>query len=31
MLILNKMDVADRLKELRKRKGISQSDLAELI
>ena len=31
MLKLNKMDFADRLKELRKRKGISQGDLAELI
>ena len=26
--MLNKMDFADRLKELRKRKGISQGDLA---
>ncbi|HDP55566.1 MAG TPA: XRE family transcriptional regulator [Bacteroidetes bacterium] len=31
MLMLNKMDFAERLKELRKRKGISQSELAELI
>lgn len=31
MLMLNKMDFANRLKELRKRKGISQGDLAELV
>jgi transcriptional regulator with XRE-family HTH domain len=31
MLMLNKMDFANRLKELRKRKGISQGYLAELI
>ena len=29
--MLNKIDFADRLKELRKRKGISQGNLAELI
>lgn len=30
-LMLNKTEFADRLKELRKRKGISQGELAELI
>ena len=30
-LMLNKTEFADRLKELRKQKGISQGDLAELI